>query len=294
MIIKFYLPFVMIILMLYMIKRNKIFFNEVFWLLFWWGLVVGSTLFSGIYYGYTIKNNVYVYIGISIFCFLLGRLLGKKVPLRFTVISDCEIKKLNVFTWAGIIGSLLFIFDYIRLNGIGAEKSNYEISMIGSVGMLLVPILLVMGLYRFGYRRAYKNKIDIISICLLGGYALPGILNSGREGVVMLIIGVIAMNAYVNSMRGRDMITTYKQLTRKGKTKLLIGIAGVIAIYNIFSMTLSRFTDNEINIFLYRNIVPGYIIEEANKLGNFKFIYYTALSYFGHQVAFLQSILNDY
>lgn len=294
MIVKFYLPFVIIILLLYMIKRNKILFNEVFWLLFWWGLVVGSTVFSGIYYGYPIKNSVYIYIGISIFCFLSGRLFGMKVSLKPIIISDCEIKKLNVFTWAGVIGSLLFIFDYLRLNGIGSEKSTYEISIIGSVGMLLIPILLVVGLYRFGYRRAYKNKIDVISICLLGGYVLPGILNSGRESMVMLIIGVIAMNAYVNSIRGKDMITTYKELTRKGKTKLLVGIAGFIGIYNIFTMTLSRFTDNEINIFLYRNIVPGYIMEEANKLGNFKFIYYTALSYFGHQVAFLQSILNDY
>ena len=214
-----------------------------------------------------------------------GRYFGKNFnQIRITKREDYHPTKYNFITILGFLGTVMFVFDYLHLNGMSTVKSGYNISIIGSLGSLFMPILLVMGLYRFGYYYYYYKKVDLKSFIYLLAYILPSILNSGRESIFNILIGIFVIKSFCDD----QTVKKRKKITIK---RIVITVTilffVIITLMKVYSLTMTRFTNNEVNVFLFRNKVPNSIINEANKLGDLKYIYYTILSYFGHQLAFL-------
>lgn len=292
MIYRFYIPFILLMGTLYFFKGKKIFVNEIFWLICWWGLVFGTSILSNIYWGYDISSSTLIYIIAIFILFLVGRYFGKNFnQIRITKREDYHPTKYNFITILGFLGTVMFVFDYLHLNGMSTVKSGYNISIIGSLGSLFMPILLVMGLYRFGYYYYYYKKVDLKSFIYLLAYILPSILNSGRESIFNILIGIFVIKSFCDD----QTVKKRKKITIK---RIVITVTilffVIITLMKVYSLTMTRFTNNEVNVFLFRNKVPNSIINEANKLGDLKYIYYTILSYFGHQLAFLSCMFYEY
>jgi len=198
----------------------------------------------------------------------------------------------------GVLGALLFVYDTYRLNGLGfllaresGIKIELEISLLGSVGCLLVPILLVQGLSRIALSLRKNGKFSLVGLLLLMGYSIPCILNSGRESILYVIIGVTSLYGYSAYFRQE------KNADNKLKmfiTRLLIVAVVSFLSYSIISISEERFDQTRVNIFLADNDVPSTTMKDARKWGDMEFLYYNIASYFSHQIPMIDFTLKEY
>lgn len=277
---------------IYLGKRNncKALTDPIYWLAFFWILIFGVYFTSGIEYIY----------GLSIYfiCFFSGCLIffmygyNKGIHQKTKVFEKRHYALNNKgYIVTGVIGAALFSYDYIRLNGISEAKGAYEISLIGSITSLLVPILIVMGLYLNAQSIKQKGSFNLWGIVLIFGYSIPCIINAGREAILFAIIGIITLYGYKKLLDKRIK-------RRESNLKFLWLILGfAIVLYMgilIIQISQTRFSDNEINVLLKSRDVTSQAIEEADSWGNFSFLYYNTASYFSHQIPFLDFTLINY
>lgn len=270
----------------------NLFINDIFWLFIWWGLIIGVYLFSGIKYGnYGFSSQLLLFLFSCICLYLLGRWIGKHSKFITLRINQLTFKKLLFFKVLAWVGTIIFVIDYIRLNGILlSAKSSYNLSLLGTVGNLFIPLLLILGVYEFIECLQNKRRISLSAISMLIGYSLPCILNSGRESIIYIGITLLAAFSYakmnVNYING-------KVFKNRGTKYVIIGILllGVLVLYKI---TEKRFGDNEISTFLYYHNLPIERISFIESFGKFKFIYYNVISYFSHQIPYLDFTLRTY
>ena len=286
-----FLGLFMIIIILIIIKTNyKVFFNELFWMFIFWGLIIGVYIFSGVEWRYCVSIELLFYLLIVFFSFMFGRKYGytRKVKVFYQKYSQ---KNLNIFLILGLSGVFLFTVDYIRLNGLFTIKSGYNISIIGSLGYLMIPILLILGLYMLSVNLVENGKISIKAILLLLAYSIPCILNSGRESIVFIIIGVAAIYGYYAFFIKKS----YRYINlKKFLASIFIAIFIICTICFIVHISKERFGDNEVSTFLNTHYVTLDVIREAETWGDFEFLYFNIASYFSHQLSFLEFIFKEY
>lgn len=211
-------------------------------------------------------------------------------------IFRAEEKKLYItrYTLLGIIGCAVFCWDYIRLNGVATEKIASDISIIGSVGSLFVPILLVLGLYMNAYSVRYCGKLSVAGIIMVLGYSLPCMLNAGREAVLFGVIGILSIYGYSHLLIKNNVIN--KSTKSSKKVILLTSVISILMYmaYLLIEISQSRFSDNEISVLLTYRDVSSSAMLDAEKWGTFQFLYYNISSYFSHQLPFLDFTLREY
>lgn len=295
----FLIIYVILGLFLVIHSKYKYLCNELFWLGMFWLLIVGVYYTSGVVYkSYPPSLLLFIYIILCTSLLLLGRNMGKKS--RISVFIN-EPTKINTFkyTLLGLFGVFIFVFDLFRLNGItlflgGSEGKNndYEISMLGALGSLLIPILFVEGLYLIAKKIKYENSFSLFGLLLLIGYSIPCILNNGRESLSYAFISIIVLLGYnkISSNTKRNKTINLRRILII--TSVFAGIGLFILL--ILNISSSRFGDNEINVFLYKNDVSEKTMNEAQSWGDFEFLYYNILSYFSHQLSFLEFTLKEY
>lgn len=284
------------VIIAYKVSNGKILYNDSFWLLVCWFVIIGVHFVSGVKWKYEVTVGSFVYVVFSLLGFFVFKFLGihskiNNVRLR-KPISRKKYRLLKILGWMGVF---LFSFDYIRLNSIvGVGKSQYALSFIGAIGSLLIPILLVIGLYELGESYLRFRRIKFFPVISLIGYTLPCILNSGRESLFYIVIGFLAMISFCKEQIKKHSGKTIRISIRKMITIILLVIVAICVGNVILKTTLERFTNNEMNVFLYYHDVPQRVLDEADRYGSYKFLYYNFISYFGHQLPFIEYILHFY
>ena len=203
-----------------------------------------------------------------------------------------KVRNLNscVYVCMGIFGASVYIFEYIRLNGIQTSKIAYLISFIGTVGNLFVPILLVVGLYLFADDYINMGKINFLGLVCLGIYFVPCVINGGRENVLYLIIAMTAIVGYAKHLdRGRN-----KKKKKSLFSKILIAVIAVALVCVIIYVSSYRFTSEHSNFFLNLMDVPETIWKEAELFGAAKNLYANFLYYAVHELPGLEMVLRFY
>lgn len=276
------------------LSHKRCLFNDQFWLLASWILIVSVHVFSGVKWKYIVSAETYIYIVLCFAIYFAFRYLGLHSKVRTYESKAINYSRLRIFKIIGWVGAVMFTINYIMLNGIfDTGKSLYQLSIIGSIGALMTPILLVTGLYEMAFEYKKEQKLKLKLFLPIIGYCLPCILNSGRESLLYVVIGVISVLYAIRSSTA-DGIQTRSILLRK-IVNVLVLIVIIISIGAIiFSTTLSRFGTNEINTFLATHNVPVSIRNEAEKYGAYKFLFYNFISYFGHQLPFLEFVIHNY
>ncbi len=276
----------------YIGKRNnyRAFTDPLYWLSLFWVLIGGVYFTSGINYKYGFSFYFVCFFTACIIIFLLGYRKGLHQKTKVLVPKKHTSFKIG-YVVTGIIGVFLFSYDYIRLNGIAETKGDTNISIIGSVANLFIPILLVMGLYLNAQSIKKKGAFNLLGVVLIFAYSIPCMLNAGREAILFAVIGIICIYGYkklIDARNGRQ----------NGEKKYLLLILGIsILLYMgflIVQISKKRFTDNEIGILLAKRDVTSQSAAEAASWGDFSFLYYNIASYFSHQVPFLDFTLLNY
>lgn len=282
--------FLIIIIFMIFITNFKIFFNELFWMFIFWGLIIGGYIFSGIEWQYSVSIELIVYLLIIFLSFMFGRKYGYARKVKVFA-QEYNKEKIYKFCVLGLLGVFLFTIDYIRLNGLFTIKSGYNISFIGSLGYLMIPILLILGLYMFAITLVENGKINLKALFLLLAYSIPCILNSGRESIVFIIIGVGTIYGYY----AHFIKKSYRYVNlKKLLASLFIGIFIICTVCFIVHISKERFGDNEVSTFLNTHRVTLTAIREAEMWGDFEFLYFNIASYFSHQLSFLEFIFKEY
>lgn len=269
--------------------------NEVFWFICSWTLIIGVHFASGVEWGYSVSFSTGTYIALCLILFLgfYGLGIHSKVVIKQT--STIDGKKYRIIKGLGWAGSVCYIFEFIRLNGISiGRKISYQISFLGSLSTIFISILLVCGLYEFGKNFIENKKIKVSTILELIGYAVPSMVNSGRESLLFVMIGVISMLGYSINQRniteGKNFFLSFRKIITIVTSLLIFGVIGYIFLY----ISIGRFDSNDINSFLVKQTVPKSLINEALKFGEYDFLYYNFVSYFGHQLPYLEYVVQHY
>lgn len=276
-------------------KKKQILCNDLFYLISSWILIIGIYMVSGVQfgkYGFSIQLIVFLFL-CSLF-FYLGRKKGYNGPVR--VFGKNEERKPPVrLAIIGVLGIFMFLFDAFRLNNalfvlVASEKNEIELSIIGTIGSLLIPILLVVGIYMIANSWIKEGRLNILGLLMIFLYSIPCLLHSGRESLVYIVICIIVIYGYKS--------VVLKQAKMPARKKMLVFLVGVLALYllgvGLYNISESRFGDNEISMFLAKHDVDAKTQAEAETWGNFSFLYYNILSYYDHQIAFLDFTLQNY
>lgn len=282
----------LLVIFIYLGKRNncKALTDPIYWLAFFWILIFGVYFTSGIEYIYGFSFYFICFFTACVIFFVYGYRKGLYKKSK-VLMPKKRISIYQGYVVAGIIGVVLFSYDYIRLNGIAETKGDTNISIIGSIANLFIPILLVMGLYLNAQSIKKHGSFNILGIVLIFAYSIPCMLNAGREAILFSIIGFVCLYGYKKIIDAR----TGRQNIGKNYLLLILGISAVIYMgFLIVQISKNRFTDNEINILLAKRDVSYKSMDEASSWGDFSFLYYNTASYFSHQIPFLDFTLRNY
>lgn len=286
----FLIAFVIAITFSIVKSGNKILFNDIFWMFVFWGLIIGVYFFSGVTWKYNVSVGLILFLTISFISFMAGRSYGTKKRVKLFS-KETSIVNQKLFCFIGLLGVVLFSVDYIRLNGFFSIKSEYKISIIGSIGNFMIPILLVLGLYMFASTLIVTGKINIKALLLLAAYSVPCILNSGRESLAFVVVGIAAIYGYY----AKHNQVSYRYVNIKKMLRKIMIIAIVIGVlFFVVHISKERFGDNEVSTFLNTHNVSAIAKGEAERWGDFEFLYYNIASYFSHQISFLEFMFKEY
>lgn len=269
-----------------------------FYLGMFWLLIFGTYFTSGVIYKkYSPSIELYFFILLCAIALVIGRKKGFNAQ---NYIFRNQMKKISTWRYAilGLAGVFLFVFDLFRLNGMilflgeGAGKNNeYQISILGAIGSLLIPILFVEGLYFIASKLKNENAFSIAGLLLLIGYSIPCILNNGRESLAYVFVALIAIFSYNKISQNKIK----KELNLKRLLIRISVISGIcLFVWLIYNISSDRFGTNEINSFLAKHDVSAETMKEAEKWGELDFLYYNIVSYFSHQLSFLEFTLKEY
>lgn len=279
-------------------SKYKILCNELFWLGTFWSLIIGVYICSGISFNsYGLSFELLFFLTLCLGSLLVGRRKGMTSPL---ILPTLQIRKrrLYYFSLLGVLGIIIYIIDILRLNGLSAiifreagMKTELEISLIGTIGSLFVSLLLVIGAYLVADKIRNSNSISIVGVFMMFLYTLPCMMHSGRETILFVIITMISLYGY------KKMLKTQKNGIIKFKTLMIrtfLLLVGSLIIFLFYSISQDRFTEGLSNVFLESHDLPSKTVDEAQSWGELKFLYVNFLSYFCHQIPFLDFVLKEY
>lgn len=123
-------------------------------------------------------------------------------------------------------------------------------------------------------------------------YTIPCLLNSGRESILYVIIGVISIFGFDGYFKERKSLR-YINIRAFLRT-ISIAIIILLAFLFIIRISTKRFGSNEITTYLNTHNVSKLTIDQASKWGTLSFLFWNFISYFGHQIPFLEFIIQEY
>lgn len=274
--------------------------NELFWFVVFWTLIVGVYYSCGVEWSDRVELFSIIYIVVCLLLFVIFRYISIKrysnksiinIEHTFAVKETLNSNTITFYILLGVMGVVGFSFDYIRLNGLHAAKSTYSITPIGTISALFIPVLFVIGLYEFGKALSHK-RISALALFLLILYTVPCILNSGRESFVYLLIALASTWSFnrMFEQNPKHLVVNVK------KAILFLSLIVFVFIILIVIVKISsrRFGQTEIDVYLWKHNVPNRTQAEANWYGPFKSLFYNYISYFGHQIPFLATVIQKY
>ena len=294
MVLPFFLVYIIAIVFIILKSHYRMLFNDMFWLGLSWVLSVGMYFFSGIKWDYPLSIFSAFYIGLCFVLFAFFRTQGINTSVR--LVKSPGKKKVPIPAGAyfvmGILGSCVYIWDYIRNNGVLVTKANYEISILGSIGNLFLPASLVLGLYHFAISFVNEKKISIRAILCMAVYVIPCIINGGRETILYLAVSVAAIMGY--SMWKNRVSTKSRKNLKSFISKVIIAIVVIVLANIVINVSNNRFGADVGNFYFRTLNAPESLHREAELFGSAKNIYQNIVFYFAHQLSRFEVVMQEY
>ena len=282
-------------------KRNML-GNELTYITFWWWLPIVLYFSTGVqWYAYDSSTYAISYYIIAYFLLVLSRQIGMKYKFVINAknwgggttyeLLTINEKRINGFFLIGLIGVLLYIVDYLNHNSITKDSRYSVLTIWGTLGFFFCPILLTVGFYLVAHCLIEEKRFSIKGLFCLILYLLPNTLNSGRESLLIVFVGLLVI--YSISTADRKGIKQYFKRSDLSKY-ILIGIALVIIVGVMVVVSASRFGNLEANAFLLRARLPEGLKQKLDSLRVTKNLAYNFISYFAQQVPYFSFVFDNY
>lgn len=299
----FLIIFILVLILSVLYSRLKLLYNDIFWFAAFWGLIFGTYYFSGVYWGIELKIYHLFYIFLCLFLYIAFRCIGISCLFNSKRVNCHGLKKIknvNLYDKFAVFSSVIFVSNFILLNGIISTKATSQganSSIISAIASIFIPLLLVLGLYYFIIELHYNDRLSLKGTLFLILYFLPCTLNSGREAIFYVFIALTSVVSYEfhNRFEQKSLIKILHRLKLKSiLTFFMILLFVAITIASIYFITVNRFTDIEIENFMNNYAITSDTIVESQRWGKFQFLYFNIISYFSHQIPFFASLLEYY
>lgn len=294
-----------IIIGLFLLIRRKwaLLSNELLYITFWWWLPIILYFSTGVqWYAYNTSTYAVTYYIIAYFLLILSRKIGIKYKFVIntpkyegggTTDDNLTIneKRINRFLLIGLLGTLVYIVDYLNHNSITKDSRYSVLTVWGTLGSFFCPILLTVGFYLVAHSLTEEKKISIKGLLCLILYLLPNTLNSGRESLFVVFVGLLV----VYSISNADKKGVKQYLQRSDLSKyILLGVVFLTIVGIMVVVSASRFGNLESTAFLLRARLPDSLKQTLDNLRITKYLAYNTISYFAQQVPYFSFVYDNY
>lgn len=293
-----------IILFSYLRKKSLI-FEPVFWFGMGWLLVTGLYFTSGFEYANAVKWPVLVYFWLYFLVFALGFRTGKVLKFVFHSVSYSSLEKrtnrnkririsrrgYRIYMLGLVLGFIMYILDFLmnnRLFAVGLH-TGAQLSKIGVIGSIITTLGLVLWLQECAYAIINDKKIGLYGVVSACIYIMPGLLTSGRQCMIILLVStftVVTHGLYVNRR--------YKY------KKIIIGAVIVLAVLLLLFCTIVAIFREDISDkealfeYMFKCDISESTRTTLEKCGIFKMLILEIIAYYSHELPMFQLLMDKW
>jgi hypothetical protein len=260
-----------------------------FWLYIAYAFLIITHLFSGIHYNTGSIIRILPYFFLCLILIIIGERLGMHIKSP-NVRNKLKIS-LNSLCIVSFVGSLILMFDILRLNEIrfGFRIVEMKISLIGVLGNVISSLGLIAWLSSLYENRIKRVKISLISYLALFSYISGGLL---MASVIMFLWGT----------RKRNELSKVNPLTiiEKNPRQFALFIVLFLGLSYFFMIANSRSGITDVNIKV-KQFEKGFnaktskeTLNDINNLGFLSRLYSETLYYYSHELIRLDIFYQYY
>lgn len=302
--ILYFILFGLIIRILYK-RNNNIIINDLFWLITSWTAMLGLYLFSGISYFYVPGTKTWLYIVAFFGIYILGRSFGMRTKVNVSSGRRIRVSD-NILLIITVFGTILRLYDIIRLNGIlNIDRFEVQSSFIGVIGSFLSPLGLPLFL-KIGFQAKVENRrIPIKALIALIMYILPVIFLSGRLNIIFALIAILCLLLYKPHGTDDNKPTTVRELLsskisrgkRVGITVVII--AGIIAFLRYSNYIIENRFKNFDTMLVISGLNDSFTLTESARIfydyfGAFGSLVFQMLNYYSAQFKNIALLVENF
>lgn len=299
----FIVMYLMVLFISFKKLKKGLIINPLFWLYMAWGLIIGLYYTSGIEYNQKPTFNSLMYIILSLIIFTISYYLGKNTKIRHfhknIVMSSSRNSnqfiesKINIrfYFILALIGIFLWLLDVIRLNNIilGFRIENFNISIVGAIGSILLNISLVVWLYQLIYTIRNNKKLGVMSLVSAVIYISFALVTAGRQAILIFFI-----SSFIVLIYSLNLNNLYRY-----KNKIFISLSIAISIIFIYliNISISRSeVSNKVALFEYilNSSTSAQTLEFVNKFGIISDVILDIIYYYSQEVPMFDLFFNEY
>ncbi len=297
-----YIPIILVFLVFVVRRTKKLGFHSLiridYWMRIGFLFLVINYFFAGYHYNYKVSTTTVIYIIVAISLFSLGNKVGFSAnSMTIPHVYRLSIKQIAIIA---LFGALITIFDYFRLNTIvlGARIEDQKVSIISVFGTFLTAFGIVSWLYEIYHFVHNKKSIDIYGYLGMLSSITVGVVAGGRQAILLLLIET-AMMVFFAKKNPYNWATHIKRKTNL--SGFLMGGTIAIAILGYLlsvSVVRSQIESNEQKVVIMESMAGGtvdkQVVDVANHLGPFSYMYIEFLFYYSHEFPRLSIVVDNY
>ncbi|MEG0834971.1 MAG: O-antigen polymerase [Christensenellaceae bacterium] len=305
---------------IYLLKNCSDKLNPMVWLIIAYSFITGMYFFSGVNYSNKASVSVFLYLTLNIgtFYFWFKYCSMPKDYLHSVVRNDSSIKiipnrTLRNIEIIGYIGVVVYLFDFLRLNGVTnmlsllSLHSSFKTSFLTVAASLMTPSLLVVWITRIVQITNRTKKFKLGNVSAIVAFSIPNILTSGRQSVLFALLVTAISFIYVAScnrkarsgVRHNNNDNRIWQALRKNK-KRLIAIAVTLLIVTSSYMSYVAINRNTYSYKLesFKQVFDATVSDSTNRLcteyGGLSDALIDFVFYYSHELPYLQILIDYY
>lgn len=303
-----FLFFWLFLLLFFVVKRKKTVTKPWFWMAMGWMLIFGLYLTSGINYNNkpSLFTLLYFFTFLLLFAFgcrLGSRRLRKKKKLlnsgyRLAKESPFYDTIFLLLFIAETVSFFVFVVDFGFYNSFtSASHTESRLDKIGVIAEIVCLSGILYWLRSLFVSISKGHRIDIKGFFALFYYLLPGLVISGRQSILLVIVSTIVCFCFAASIR-KPIKRTKSQIKRRNRKIIILGIIGGVLFAGYCALVAGNreASVNKIELFeymfscTYSNSTKSIL----SNCGSFETFILETISYYSHEISQLQLVFSNW
>lgn len=300
----YYIIMIIFIILLFISMKNfgeKFILSEIFWIITPWSICLSLYYFGGITYQYKLGIKELLYILFFWFLFIFGTFIVKKFYIgqksiiensdKFETEKKIDMKPIFLISF---ISAIVYSIYIVRINSItfGVTR-DINRNMFSTFLDFMAESSLIVWLYEFSYALLKNQKLPIYGYISPIVFAVPPLLISGRDGIMILLVSTFITFVYCGNYnkKFKDKVKKYFRKIRKILVLFLI----VVLIYFMF-LSGTRYGDDMIGLFEWstKATISNEVLHIIKVLKNFGYFFLNIIYYYSSQFSKISFVIDKY